>query len=131
VAADFLEDFNLNDPLMPEFVQEIFDLLKDDGSNLNPFKDCECFEFKQKFKKKGKSSKTLKTFYIIMGITFLFNAFIIFPQYKGLSQTWVIVNYVFFILSSILNFILSFKDPGLVRLQPDLPLLEINGEFQT
>lgn len=101
--------------MMDEFIEEVADLLKDDSRN--PLADCDSFEFKQKFKRNGKSSKTLKFFYVIMLATYLVNVLIIFPANSNRETVFELVHSVLFGVCIILNVMLSVKDPGLLRLQ--------------
>lgn len=55
-------------------------------SKYNPLKGCECFAIKQKFRRGGKSSKTLTCFFIIMISSFLFLNICVFPYVFGLSS---------------------------------------------
>ena len=72
IPADQLNDFNLDQPFAKEFVSEILELLEDESSNscLSWFTDCDSFSIKQKFKKDGKSAKTLVFYLFIMVLTF-------------------------------------------------------------
>lgn len=129
LPVDFLHEFDTDPPLMIEFIQEISELVRDDShslmASLNPFKDCECFELKQKFKKNGKSSKMMFFYFVLMNGTFILLNLYIYPQVMRMPFEeggrdeplfpWVIAQVVLFVVVSILSIELAFMDPGYLR----------------
>lgn len=118
LPEDFLADFDMNQPMMPEFVREIFELLQDDKSNkYNPLKECECFALNPSFKKKGKNNRTFICYFILMIAHFVVLSTFVYPSLtqNTISPTLnksIVGSYYLFALCLICNYALSKKDPG-------------------
>ena len=96
LPEDFIKDYDQNDGLIMELAQEVYDLVHEPEetcfSKYNPLKGCECFAIKSKFRRGGKSSKTLTCFFIIMITSFMFLNVCVFPFVFGLNQRKVDSN---------------------------------------
>jgi hypothetical protein len=88
--AALLETFDQGQPLMAEYTKEIAELLFVEKETclrrMNPLKDCECFALKQKFRRRGKASKTLWCYFFLMISTFAVLNVWIYPSIFGEAE---------------------------------------------
>jgi hypothetical protein len=85
-----LKAFDQGQPLMVEYTKEIAELLFVEKETclrrMNPLKDCECFALKQKFRRRGKASKTLWCYFFLMISTFVVLNVWIYPSIFGEAE---------------------------------------------
>lgn len=88
--AALLKTFDQGQPLMVEYTKEIAELLFVEKETclrqMNPLKDCECFALKQKFRRRGKASKTLWCYFFLMISTFVVLNVWIYPSIFGEAE---------------------------------------------
>ena len=75
IPAEYLLEFKSNFPNTQMMIDDIDDLLEENNPSciqrLNPLRDIECFEIKQKFKPGVKSNKTMLCFFFLQVFLFV------------------------------------------------------------